>query len=133
MTIYRIIIVTLIAWANVSVALAQIYKCEGPDGPIYSDRECAPGAATVEITESNGLTGISDEEISELAEKKLDRDKARNRNNDGTVIEHQSTAELTAYNNALRVRKRDQLQRIKSGVSDNTPQQLPKKKGKRRN
>jgi hypothetical protein len=134
MTIYRIFIIALIVLANASVAMAQIYKCDGPDGPIYSDRECAPNAATVELSESAGLSGISDEELSELAEKKSDRDQARNRNNDGTVIENQSTIELTTGNNERRVRERDQLKhRIDSGVSDNTPQQLPKKKGKRRN
>jgi hypothetical protein len=134
MTIYRIFITALIVLANASVAMAQIYKCDGPNGPIYSDRECAPNAATVELSESAGLTGISDEELSELAEKKSDRDQARNRNNDSTVIENQSTIELTTYNNERRVPERDQLKhRIDPGVPDNAPQQLPKKKGKRRN
>jgi hypothetical protein len=134
MTIYRIFITALIVLANTSVAMAQIYKCDGPDGPIYSDRECATDAATVEIPDSAGLTGISDEEISELAEKKSDRDKARDRNNDGIVIENQSTTELTTYNDARRFREPDQLkQRIDSGVSDNTPQQRPKTKRNPRN
>jgi len=134
MTIYRIFITALIVLGNASVAMAQIYKCDGPDGPIYSDRECAPSAATVELSESAGLTGISDEELSELAEKKSDRDKARNRNNESTVIENQSTIELTADYNERRLPNRDQLKhRIESGISDNAPQQLPKKKRNRRN
>ena len=134
MAIYRIFITTLIVLANTPVAMAQIYKCDGPDGPIYSDQECAPDAATVDIPDSAGLAGVSDEEISELAEKKSDRDQARNRNNDSTVIENQSTTELTSYNDAGRLRELDQLkQRIDSGVPENAPQQLPKKKRNRRN
>ena len=134
MAICRIFITTLIVLANTSVALAQIYKCDGPDGPIYSDQECAPNAATIEIPDSAGLTGVSDEEISELAEKKSDRDQAHKRNNDSTVIEKQSTTELTTYNDAGKLRELDQLkQRIDSGVPDSAPQQLPKKKRDRRN
>jgi hypothetical protein len=134
MPIFRIFITALIVLSNASVAMAQIYKCDGPDGPIYSDRECAPSAATVELSESAGLTGISDEELSELAEKKSDRDQARNRNTEGTVIENQSTIDLTTYNDERRVPERDQLKhRIDSGVSDKIPQQLPKKKAKHRN
>jgi len=132
MIIYRIFITTLIVLANASLAMAQIYKCDGPNGPIYSDRECAPSAATVELSESSGLAGVSDEEISELAEKKSDREKARNRNNDVTVIENQSTIELTTNNNERREPERNQLKhRIDSNISENTPQQLPKKKGNR--
>ena len=69
MPIFRIFITALIVLSNASVAMAQIYKCDGPDGPIYSDQKCAPSAATVELSESAGLTGVSDEELSELAEK----------------------------------------------------------------
>lgn len=122
MSIYKKILVTLILLANASMAMAQIYKCDGPEGPVYSDKECGPNAATVELSESAGLTGISDEELSELAEKKSDRDQARNRNTEGTVIENQSNIDLTTYNDGRRVRGRDQLkQRIDSGV----PAQLP--------
>ena len=127
MSIYKKILVTLILLANASVALAQIYKCDGPEGPVYSDKECEPNAATVELSESTGLTGISDEEISELAEKKSDRDQARNRNTEGTVIENQSTIDLTTYNNGRAVRDRDQLkQRIDSGVAVPPPATQPR-------
>ena len=127
MSIYKKILVTLILLANASVALAQIYKCDGPEGPVYSDTECEPNAATVELSESAGLTGISDEELSELAEKKSDRDQARNRNTEGTVIENQSTIDLTTYNDGRSVRGRDQLkQRIDSGVPAPLPATQPR-------
>ena len=127
MSIYKKILVTLILLANASVAMAQIYKCDGPEGPVYSDKECEPNAATVELSESAGLTGISDEELSELAEKKSDRDQARNRNTEGTVIENQSTIDLTTYNDGRSVRGRDQLkQRIDSGVPAPLPAAQPR-------
>ena len=127
MSIYKKILVTLILLANASLAMAQIYKCDGPEGPVYSDRECEPNAATVELSESAGLTGISDEELSELAEKKSDRDQARHRNTEGTVIENQSTIDLTTYNDGRSVRGRDQLkQRIDSGVPAPLPAAQPR-------
>ena len=127
MSIYKKILVTLILLANASVAMAQIYKCDGPEGPVYSDTECEPNAATVDVLESSGLTGISDEELSELAEKKSDRDQARNRNTEGTVIENQSTIDLTTYNDGRSVRGRDQLkQRIDSGVPAPLPAAQPR-------
>ena len=132
MSIYKKILVTLILLANVSVAMAQIYKCDGPEGPVYSDTECEPNAATVDVLESSGLTGISDEEISELAEKKSDRDQARNRNTEGTVIENQSTIDLTTYNDGRSVRGRDQLkQRIDSGVPAPLPATQPRPRPRR--
>jgi hypothetical protein len=127
MSIYKKILVTLILLANASLAMAQIYKCDGPEGPVYSDTECEPNAATVDVLESSGLTGISDEELSELAEKKSDRDQARNRNTEGTVIENQSTIDLTTYNDGRSVRGRDQLkQRIDSGVPAPLPAAQPR-------
>ena len=132
MSIYKKILVTLILLANASVAMAQIYKCDGPEGPVYSDTECEPNAATVDVLESSGLTGISDEEISELAEKKSDRDQARNRNTEGTVIENQSTIDLTTYNDGRSVRGRDQLkQRIDSGVPAPLPATQPRPRPRR--
>jgi len=134
MPIFRIFITALIVLSNASVAMAQIYKCDGPDGPIYSDQKCAPSAATVELSESAGLTGVSDEELSELAEKKSARDQVRNRNTEGTVINNQSAIDLTTYSDGRRVSERDQLKhRIDSGVSDKVPQQRPRKKHNRRN
>jgi len=127
MSIYKKILVTLILLANASLALAQIYKCDGPEGPIYSDKECEPNAATVELSESAGLTGISDEELSELAEKKSDRDQARNRNTEGTVIENQSAIDLTTYNDERWVRGRDQIKhRVDSGVAVPLPATQPR-------
>lgn len=134
MNIYRFFIIAFIVLANAPVAMAQIYKCDGPDGPVYSDRKCAPSAATVELSESSGLSGVSDEEMSELADKKASRDQARNRNNEGIVDKSQRTMELSTYNNQRRVSERDQLKnRIEPGVPENIPQQLSKRKRNHRN
>lgn len=92
---YGPIMVTLIALAITPVASAQIYKCDGPDGPIYTDRKCGPDAANVEISESSGLSGVSEETKAELAQKKADREQARaedrNLKKNRTVINNQYT------------------------------------------
>jgi len=87
-------LVALIALAITPMATAQVYKCDGPDGPVYSDRECGPDATHVEISESSGLSGVSDETKAELAEKKADREQARNRNND-TAANYNRSSSLT--------------------------------------
>jgi hypothetical protein len=80
MNIYRISMATLIAMAITPMALAQVYKCDGPNGPVYTDRECAPGAAEVELQDTSGVSGVSDQTKAELAEKKAGRDLERERN-----------------------------------------------------
>ena len=65
--------IVLITVAITPLASAQIYKCDGPDGPIYSDKECGPGATNVEIDETSGLSGVSEETKTELAAKKEKR------------------------------------------------------------
>jgi len=69
-----LITVTMMAfsWA----ALSEVYKCDGPDGPVYADRRCGPDATSVEFTESSGIGGVSDEVKTELARKKAEREKA---------------------------------------------------------
>ena len=65
---------TLVAMS--SAALAEVYKCDGPDGPIYTDRKCGPDATSVEFSESSGISGVPDEVKDELARKKSEREKA---------------------------------------------------------
>ncbi len=70
----------LIAMASLVIspmAIAEIYKCDGPDGPIYSDRKCGPNAASVEIAQTSGVSGVSDEAKAELAQKKAERTEDR--------------------------------------------------------
>ena len=74
---HRPYLVMLITLAFIPVASAQIFKCDGPNGPIYTDRECGPDATNVEIAESSGLSGVSEETKAELAKRKADREQAR--------------------------------------------------------
>ena len=75
----RTALVVLMALAITPMATAQIYKCDGPDGPVYSDRECGADATHVELSTTPGVSsGIYDEAIVELAEKKAGREQARN-------------------------------------------------------
>ena len=79
---YGKILVVLISVAITPLATAQIYKCDGPDGPIYSDSECGPGATNVEIEDTSGLSGVSDETKTELAVKKEEREEVSTRKNE---------------------------------------------------
>jgi len=79
---YGKILVILISMAVTPLATAQIYKCDGPDGPIYSDSECGPGATNVEIEDTSGISGVSDETKNELAERKEQREEASTRPSD---------------------------------------------------
>ena len=92
---YRRVLVTLMALIFTPVVSAQIYKCDGPDGPVYTDRECGPDAASVEISESSGLSGVSDETKAELAKRRADRELARAEDrklkSNRTVINNQYT------------------------------------------
>jgi len=87
-------LVTLVALVITPAAVAQIYKCDGPDGPIYSDKECGPDAANVDVLESSGLSGVTEQDKNALAEKKLEREQAReqaqSRNQQGTVVNNQN-------------------------------------------
>jgi hypothetical protein len=73
MNIYKTALIALISMAITPLAVAQIYRCNGPDGPIFSDQECEPGAAQVELAETSGVSGVSDETKAELAQKKQAR------------------------------------------------------------
>lgn len=76
---YRTTIIALIALAVSPMAIAQIFKCDGPNGPVYSDRECGPDATHVELSTTPGVSGgVYDEAKVELAEKKANREQARN-------------------------------------------------------
>ena len=75
----------LVVLAISPLATAQIYKCDGPDGPVYSDRECGPDAATVELAETSGVSGVSDETKAELAQKRTEREEARTTNSNAST------------------------------------------------
>ena len=90
---HRASLITLVALAALAItpaAVAQIYKCDGPDGPIYSDRKCGSDAANVELQESSGLSGVSEQDKADLAEKKLEREQARSQNQQGSVVNSQN-------------------------------------------
>jgi hypothetical protein len=90
-----IALVTLVTLAITPAAVAQIYKCDGPDGPVYSDKKCGPDAANVEVRESSGLSGVTEQDKINLAEKKQEREKARGQNQQGSVINNQSNTYTT--------------------------------------
>jgi len=65
---------TLVSLVITPAIAAEIYKCDGPDGPIYSDKKCGSDAANVEVLESSGMSGVSEQDKADLAEKKQERE-----------------------------------------------------------
>ena len=89
------ILITLITLVITPAVVAEIYKCDGPDGPIYSDKECGSDSANVELLESSGLSGVSEEDKADLAEKKQKREQARSQNQQGSVVNSQNNVNTT--------------------------------------
>ncbi len=130
-----VILVTLVALVITPAAVAQIYKCDGPNGPIYSDKECGPDAANVEVLESSGLSGVTEQDINALAEKKLEREQAReqaqSRNQQGTVVNNQNnvyTTEDPGYGvqDGNRLRDRDNTNILPGKTRPTTPPTEPR-------
>ena len=94
-----ITLITLITLAITPVAVAEIYRCDGPDGPIYSDKKCGSDAASVELLESSGLSGVTEQDKANLAEKKLERklkrEQARSQNQQGSTVNNQKNVYAT--------------------------------------
>ena len=94
-----ITLVTLTALAIAPVTVAEIYKCDGPDGPVYSDRKCGSDAANVELQESSGLSGVTEQDKADLAEKKLEHeqehDQVSSQNQQGIVVNNQNNVYTT--------------------------------------
>ena len=90
-----ITLVTLLTLIITPAAVAQIYKCDGPDGPVYSDKKCGPDAANVEVRESSGLSGVTEQDKVNLAEKKLEREQARSQNQQGSAVINHSNSYTT--------------------------------------
>ena len=100
MNVNRISLITLVSLVALVVtpaAFAKIYKCEGPDGPTYSDRVCGPNAEDFELLKSSGLSGVTEADKSALAEKKLEREQAQsqNRSQRGATVNNQYTTNTT--------------------------------------
>ena len=99
---YRTSLITLVTLAALVIApatFAQIYKCDGPDGPVYSDRKCGSEATKVELQESSGLSGVTEQDKADLAEKKLEREQeheqAPSQNQQGGVVNNQNNVYTT--------------------------------------
>jgi len=133
---YKISLITLSALAISSLATAQIYKCDGPEGPVYTDRQCGPDAESVKVTDSSGLSGVSDETKAELATKKAGREKAREdsikRNNNRTVINNQYTTVNTEPTGRWLYPYR-QPKPVQPIIPEVSPRPLPSTIGRRRN
>jgi hypothetical protein len=109
-----ITLVTLATLAITPATVAQVYKCDGPDGPVYSDRKCGSEAVNVELQESSGLSGVSEQDMSDLAEKKREREKnreqAESQNQQGSELNNQTnvyTMEDPGYWDRDGIRLRD--------------------------
>ena len=88
-------LITLITLVITPAAVAEVYKCDGPDGPIYSDKKCGSDATNVELTESSGMTGMSEQEKINVAEKKQEREQAKIQNQKDNAVNNQNDAHPT--------------------------------------
>jgi hypothetical protein len=122
MNCQRIILVTLVTLVITPAAVAQVYKCDGPNGPVYSDRKCGADAASVEIRESSGLSGVTEQDKNALAEKKLEREQTQSQNQQGVVVNNQNNTYTTE--NPDRLRDRDNA---KTPLDKPLPATLPTK------
>jgi len=123
MTHCKSILVALIALTITPIATAQIYKCNGPDGPIFTDQKCGPEATIVDVSVSSGLGGISDETKNELAAKKAARDQIRKDNNKNTASNNQYSTINTQPEEELGDGQWE------DGILVRTPIQLPNRDG----
>ena len=126
-----ITLVTLAALATTPVTVAEIYKCDGPDGPIYSDRKCGSDAANVELQESSGLSGVSEQDKADLAEKKLEREQARSQNQQGSVVNSQNNVYPTEdpgywARDGYRLRNLDKAKILPGRTRPTTPTTQPR-------
>jgi len=108
-------LITLITLVVTPAAVAQIYKCDGPDGPIYSDKECGSDAANLELPESSGLSGVSEQDKVDLAKKKQEREQereqAQSQNQKGSEVNNQNNVHTTE-DPGYWVRDRDRLRNL---------------------
>ena len=92
-------LITLITLIITPAAVAEIYKCDGPDGPVYSDQKCGSDSTNVEIQESSGMSGVSDQEKADLAEKKQEREQQReedrSRSQQDNAVDNQNNVNTT--------------------------------------
>ena len=73
------VLFVMILWAVPMLGAAQIYRCDTPEGVVFSDRECGEEAEVVELTEETaGISVGPSEEVRErLEEQKQERAEAR--------------------------------------------------------
>ena len=93
MRVFKTAITVLVALTGTSVGVADIYKCDGPDGPIFTDQVCGPEATTIQHEETSGLGGVYDDAKAEQernrAQRQAEREAANNLKTNPTVINNQ--------------------------------------------
>ena len=134
MNCHRASLITLVSLAALAITpatVAEIYRCDGPDGPIYSDRKCGSDAANVELQESSGLSGVSEQDKADLAEKKLEREQARSQNQQGSVVNSQNNVYPTEdpgywARDGYRLRNLDKAKNLPGRTRPTTPTTQPR-------
>ena len=108
MNVFKSFSIILFLLASAPLAADTIYKCDGPDGPIFSDKPCAPDASTVTVKDTTGLSADYDGVRSDLAEKKTARNQegALSKNNQKVNPQPQT---YTSESNGRWVRGRERL------------------------
>lgn len=79
-TTMRIVLAALAASLLLPVlAQAQVYRCEGPEGPVFAGRPCADDAQALQLdNDSQGIGGLDNRSLQlELAAKRQAREQRR--------------------------------------------------------
>lgn len=66
-----------------AVSMAQVYQCDGPDGPVFSDVTCGPSASELDMTDTLKTSGLG---VPVTAETQADLTEAKNRRQRGRYI-----------------------------------------------
>lgn len=66
-----------------TTCMAQVYKCDGPDGPVFSDVACGPTASELDLTDSLKTSGLG---VPVTAETQNNLTEAKNRRQRGHYI-----------------------------------------------
>lgn len=62
-----------------SAVRAEVYRCEGPKGAVYTDRPCAAGAAPAQLAPATVVDTVTNEALAREWDERIERERAAGR------------------------------------------------------